>query len=194
MMEEKSEKAHVHGGKSSRGTLNPAMIISTAGVKPGDVFLDAGCGDGYLSIAASQIVGSSGKVYAVDIDEHSISGLKREISERGLGNIEAMVADVTSNIPLADNTADVVLMANVLHGFVANGDTDSVMKEIVRVTKPGGKLAVVEFKKEDVRVGPPLKIKLSPEGVEKIASSYGFLGPIVSEVGQYHYQVMLTKR
>jgi tRNA A58 N-methylase Trm61 len=80
----------------------PCQDTHSCRVKPGDVFLDAGCGDGYLSIAASRIVSSSGKVYAADIDEHSISSLKREIEEMGLGNIEAMVADVTKSIPLAE--------------------------------------------------------------------------------------------
>ncbi len=184
---------HVHHGRSSRGVLDPARILTAAGVKPGDVFLDAGCGDGYLSIAASRIVSSSGKVYAADIDEHSISSLKREIEEMGLGNIEAMVADVTKSIPLAEAVADVVLMANVLHGFVANGETDGVMKEIARVTKPGGKLAVVEFKKEDAPVGPSLRIKLSSDDVEEIASRFGFADPSISEAGEHHYQIMLVK-
>jgi ubiquinone/menaquinone biosynthesis C-methylase UbiE len=75
-------------------------------------------------------------------------------------------------------------MANVLHGFVANGETDGVMKEIARVTKPGGKLAVVEFKKEDAPVGPSLRIKLSSDDVEEIASRFGFADPSIYRGGR----------
>ncbi|MGZ7049335.1 MAG: class I SAM-dependent methyltransferase, partial [Methanobacterium sp.] len=61
---EKSGK-HFHHGRSSREILDPSMVLKIIGLKKGDVFLDAGSGDGYMSLAASSIVGDEGKVYAV---------------------------------------------------------------------------------------------------------------------------------
>ncbi len=188
-MDEKSEKRHEHKGRSSRGLLDTRKILGNIGLKMGDSFLDAGCGEGHFSIEASEFVGPEGNVYAMDIDEAAIAGLKREISDKGISNIQAIVADITKKIPLPDGSVDVAFMSNVLHGLVANGEADATMSEIVRVTKKGGIFSVVEFKKAQSPMGPPLSIRLSPEDVGMLAGKYGFRKQNVSEVGPYHYNI-----
>ena len=66
-MTDKSEKKHFHHGKSSKDILDAEFVLNSIGLKKGDIFLDAGSGDGYMSLAASKIVGEKGKVYAVEI-------------------------------------------------------------------------------------------------------------------------------
>ncbi len=190
-MDEK-KKMHEHKGRSSRGFLDASKILGDIGLKEGDYFLDDGCGDGYISIAASEIVGKNGRVYAVDIDEEAIAGLNMEISKKGISNIEATVADA-AKVPVPDESIDVAFMANVLHGLAANGEADAAMKEISRVTKMGGKFSVVEFKKIQSPMGPPLSIRLDSEEVEALAGKYGFRNERVSEAGQYHYVLILVK-
>ena len=53
--------------KTSRNILKAGEVIGELDLKIGDKFLDAGCGDGYISIEVSEIVGSQGMVYALDI-------------------------------------------------------------------------------------------------------------------------------
>lgn len=190
-MEEKKER-HEHKGRSSRGFLDARKILGDIGLKAGDYFLDDGCGDGYVSIAASEIVGKNGRVYAIDIDEEAIAGLKREISEKSISNIEAIVADAAL-IPVPDESIDMAFMANVLHGLVANGEADAAMSEIARTTKKGGKFSIVEFKKAQSPMGPPLSVRLSPDEVEALVGKYGFKKEKVSEAGQYHYTIILLK-
>ena len=60
-------------------------------------------------------------------------------------------------------------MSNVLHGLVENGEADSTLNEIARVTPYNGKLAVVEFKKQESPMGPPLSRRLNPDDVEVLA-------------------------
>jgi ubiE/COQ5 methyltransferase family. len=81
----------------------------------------------------------------------------------------------------------------VLHGLVANGEWERALKEVVRVIKPHGKLAIVEFKKIETPMGPPLSIRLSPEEVEMLAKGYGFSKVAVKEAGPYHYSIILGK-
>lgn len=180
---------HVHHSRSTRDILSADNVLSAAGLKSGDVFLDAGAGDGFISIAASTIVGKEGKVYALDAYPPSIEMVEKEVKEKGIKNLEAMVADLTKRIPLNDNSVDVCVMANVLHGFVENEEVSEVIPEIKRVIKPGGIFAVVEFKKMEGSPGPPFNIRLNPQDVDDIVSEYGFETVETVEVGEYHYLV-----
>jgi Methyltransferase domain len=110
-----------------------------------------------------------------------------------LVNIEASVVDITKKLPLADESIRLAFMSNVLHRLVANNGTDSTLKEIARVATYNGRLAVVEFKKQESPHGPPLSIRLSPEDVEALASRYSFSRESVQEVGSYHYIIILRK-
>lgn len=193
MNNNKFEK-HCHFGRSGRSLLDPEKVIREIGLKPGDIFLDAGCGEGYFSIVASEVVGDSGKVYAIDINNEAIVNLKKEIDERNITNIKAITGDITKKIPLGNEIIDICLVANVLHGLVINKEVESTLKEISRVMKPNGDLAVVDFKKIDGPSGPPLSIRMSPEEVEKIVSWHGFKKERVVEVGKYHYAVIFSKK
>jgi ubiquinone/menaquinone biosynthesis C-methylase UbiE len=183
------KKGHVHHGKSTKGVLNPDKVLTIAGLKSGDIFLDAGCGDGYISFAASTIVGDKGKVYAMDVYPESIENVKQEAQEKGMENLEAKIVDLTDKIPLNDDSIDLCIMANVLHGFVENDETVDVMKEISRVIKPEGIFAVVEFKKMEGIPGPPMDVRLAAQDVEDILAHYGFEAMLTSEVGLLHYLV-----
>jgi ubiquinone/menaquinone biosynthesis C-methylase UbiE len=185
-----SEQRHQHAGKSSNAFLNAERVLQETGLKRGDKFLDVGCGEGHFSIAASKIVGNKGKVYAIDSYEKSIVVLKQQIHRDNIRNIEAIVADVTKDMPLPDATIDVCLMANVMHGFLANGEIPSMMTEIARVMKSGSTLAVVEFRKIDGPLGPPISIRITPEELEDLISGYGFKKNKVAEVGPFHYAAM----
>ena len=189
-MTNNSEQGHHHAGKSSKAYLNAERVLQETGLKSGDNFLDIGCGDGYFSIAASKIVSNKGKVYALDSYEKSIVALKQQIHRESIGNIEAIVADVTKKMPLPDATTDVCLMANVVHGFLANGEVPSVMAETARVMKAGSTLAVVEFQKIPGPPGPPISIRMTPEELEDLISRYGFKKNKVAEVGPFHYAAM----
>ena len=136
---------HVHHSKSTRDILSADKVLDNSGLKSGDKFLDAGCGDGFISFKASSIVGENGKVYATDVYPESIVAVKKEIKEKSINNVEAFVADLTDKIPLNDDSIDLCIMANVIHGFVENGEVEPVMKELSRVIRPDGIFAVVEF-------------------------------------------------
>jgi len=185
---------HFHHGKSSRDILDAEFILKSIGLKKGDTFLDAGSGDGYMSVAASKIVGDNGKVFAVDVWEESMEILRKEIQENDIGNIETIVADISDKIPIVDGYTDICYMGNVLHGFVQNKDYGEVIREIFRIVKPNGIFAVIEFKKIENTPGPPMNVRITPEEVETIVSGYGFKILEVIEAGKYHYGVVSVKK
>jgi ubiquinone/menaquinone biosynthesis C-methylase UbiE len=192
-MADKTGDRHEHAGRSSRAYLSAETVVAGTGLKAGDIFLDVGSADGYYSLEASRVVGGRGRVYAIDNYEASISVLKEQIEREGLGNIEAVTADATKRIPLDAGTVDVCLLANVLHGFVANGEVERVLREAARVVRAGGTLAVVEFKKVSGPPGPPLSIRMSPEEVESMVAPYGFEKVRSFEVGPHHYEMVLRR-
>ncbi len=192
-MLEKGEKRHEHHGRSSKGFLNSEKTLEDIGIDKGDRFLDLGAGEGYFSIAASQSVGKDGRVYAFDVDKDSIARLIKEIAEEKLTNIEASVADISQKIPLADESVNLAFMSNVLHGLVANNEADGTLKEVARVTAHKGRLAIVEFKKQESSMGPPLSIRLSPEDVEALVKRYDFSKEQVLEAGPHHYSIIFRK-
>jgi len=193
-MSEKGEKRHGHHGRSSKGFLDSGAILKSIGINKGDRFLDLGSGNGYFSIAASQAVGKDGLVYAFDVDADSIARLKKEVAEKTLTNIEASVIDVSQKLPLANESVNLTFMSNVLHGLVANGEADCTFKEIARVTMHNGRLAIVEFKKQESPMGPPLSIRLSSEDVDALAGGYGFSKESAQDAGPHHYTIILKKK
>ncbi len=185
---------HMHHGKTSKNILRAGEVLKATGLKQGDTFLDAGCGDGYISLEAANIVGDNGRVYALDIYPESIETVKKEIKARNSVNTEAILADVTESIPLETAKIDTVLMANVLHGFVAEGEVEEVMNNISRVLKPGGVFAIVEFRKIEGNIGPPNNVKISPEDVYDILTEYEFNIGETKLIGEYHYIVKGIKK
>lgn len=108
--------------------------------------------------------------------------------------MEAILADITENIPLNDDSIDHVIMANVLHGFVAGNEVEPVMDSINRIIKSGGIFSVVEFRKIENSPGPPFNVRLSSEQVTKILAQYGYDIIDTHEIGMFHYIVNGIKK
>ena len=149
-------------GKSSFDLIDVDAFYRELDLKKGITFLDLACGRGAYSLKASEIVGSAGTVYAVDLWQEGIEQLKASAVEENAQNIKAFVSDAGRHIPVDDQVVDVCLMATVLHDFVEDQISKEVLHEVVRVLKTDGMLAIVEFNKMDGPPGPPVHIRLSP--------------------------------
>ncbi len=180
-------------GKSSFELIDSAKFFRELDLKKGITFLDLACGWGTYALAVSEIIGQAGRVYAVDLWEEGIISLKSKAALRGIQNITALVSDVSHLIPIASALVDVCLMATVLHDFIGDHVEQGVLKEIVRVIKPQGTLAVLEYKKIDGPPGPPKSVRLTPQEVDEILFPCGFKQQRVTEVGPDHYLQIFIK-
>jgi ubiquinone/menaquinone biosynthesis C-methylase UbiE len=174
-------------GRSSFTLIDPEKVFDSLRLEPGTVFLDMACGTGQYALAASEIVGDEGLVYAVDLWEEGIATLTDETSVRGIKNIHAMVGDITKLMPVDSGCIDVCFMATALHELTLSQTVDAALSEAARVLGPDGTLAIIEFDKIERPPGPPIHIRLAPDDVERIVAPHGFIKEHITDVGPYNY-------
>lgn len=149
------------------------IVFKEIGLSKGQTFLDLGCGIGNYSFYAAEIVGNKGSVFAIDANKEAIKLLEEKRSVKNIENIFATLADITTPFKIADKSVDICFIATVLHSPQNIKNSKEFFKEIKRVLKPSGKLAIIEIKKEPTPFGPPIDIRISPDELNEIMSVHG---------------------
>ncbi|WP_231592448.1 class I SAM-dependent methyltransferase [Methanosarcina sp. Kolksee] len=122
----------------------PDKVIKRSGITEGMRILEVGCGSGAFTTFAAKVSGIKGEVYALDIQPKMLLQLKKKLSRpenRDIKNIKLVEGDV-HKLPFDDNSFDLVYTVTVLQELP---DKNRALKEMKRVMKPGGILAVTEF-------------------------------------------------
>ena len=127
------------------GFLNPSEILKKLKLKDGMTAADFGSGSGGWVIPLAKIL-EEGKVYAIDILEESLSALRAKASLEKLLNVETKLADIEKGADIPENSCDVVLMTNILFEV---DDKKTVLEEGKRILKPGGRILVVDWVKDN---------------------------------------------
>lgn len=126
-------------------------LVKELKLKPGDTVADIGAGTGYFSRRLAKLVGSSGTVFAVDIQPEMLQLLTNRMAGIGISNVVPVLGSIT-NPNLATASIDLALMVDVYHEFDFPRE---MMDAICKSLKPGGRVVFVEFRGEDPQV--PIK-------------------------------------
>ncbi len=175
-----------HGGFSldeavRRSWYNPEDVLQD--LAAGMVFADIGCGDGFFSILAAKKIGAKGKVYSVDVDASAIEKLKRKAENEGLKNITVKVGAAEETVFFI-RSVDFVFFSMVLHDFV---DPTKVLQNARKMIKPTGRLVDLDWKKQEMAFGPPVRIRFSEEYASTLIQEAGFEVDNLKDAGKYHY-------
>jgi ubiquinone/menaquinone biosynthesis C-methylase UbiE len=179
-------------GSSSIDLIDVDLFFQALALRPGISVVDLGCGPGDYSIPIAKIIGSEGRVYAVDLWEGCIEFLKSEIVRLGIANIEPLLADMSRRLPFEGESIDACLMATILHDLKENQSHDAALSEVKRFLKKGGIFAVVEFQKIDGPPGPPASIRFSPEETAMLIEPHGFIRKGLHDLGPCTYLMIYS--
>lgn len=179
-----------HNEEERRNWQHPESILKGIGLKAGDAFIDIGCGDGFFAIPASRIVGEKGRVIASDIDGASIERLRKRAVKEGIRNIELVVAPAEEAIH-CERCADFVFYGIDLHDFE---NPAKVLSNALQMIGPNGRLVDLDWKKEQMDIGPPIDIRFSIEKASSLIEAAGFKVESVKDSGRFHYQITARTR
>jgi ubiquinone/menaquinone biosynthesis C-methylase UbiE len=155
-------------------------------VHSGQTIADVGAGTGYFSLPLSQVVGSQGKIYAVDAQDEMLLLLRHKLDEAGISNVDLVHAEA-DNTGLPAGSCDLFFAANVWHEF---DDRAAVLKEAARVLKVDGQIAILDWRTDaPPEPGPPLDHRLDSSNAADALRLVGFQNIAVAHAGLYSWLV-----
>jgi len=146
----------------------PHEVIQALALAPDAVVADIGAGTGYFAVRLAGMV-PAGRVYAVDVEPDMVAYLAERAKREKRSNLVAVTA--AADNPRLTEKADVILLVNVYHHI---DQRDRYFSRLRASLKPGGRLAVIDFR-VDAPAGPPKAARIPPERVvaELKAAGYG---------------------
>ncbi len=172
--------------QARRKWQNPEAILSGIGLTPGFTFIDIGCGVGFFALPAARIVGKQGKVYGLDADAESIARLQEQVARDGLENMHLSVGRAEETV-ICEQCADIVFFGIALHDFQV---PSKAVENARSMLKPAGRLVNLDWKKEPMELGPPLRVRFDEETAAHLIEAAGFTIEAIKDSGLYHYLII----
>jgi len=171
---------------------DPKSNIEQLGKIDGMKIADFGAGIGSYTIPLAKKVGDSGRVYAIEVQKDFLSNISASAQQENLANVEVLWGDieVSGSSGLANQTVDIVVMANVL--FIVE-DKKGVVTEANRVLVPRGKILLIDWKDSYGGIGPQPEMVVSPEQTRELFEHGGFRLEKDFSAGDHHYGFIFTK-
>ena len=161
----------------------PAELVAALGLKPGDRVADLGAGTGYLERYLSKAVGPDGAVLAIDTETALVQHLRDRAENGGLENVTPVLASTDDpRIPRA--SVDLVLILDTFHHI---GDRLRYARRLREALRPGGRIAIIDWQKRELPVGPGVPHKLARGHVVEEMQQAGYELTAEPDVLPYQY-------
>jgi predicted methyltransferase len=145
----------------------PHEVIQALALKPDAVIADIGSGTGYFSVRFANMT-PKGRVYGVDTEPDMVKFLAERAKREGLKNVTAVTG--TPDDPRLPEKVDLIILVDVYHHV---GDRERYFRQLQNSLKPGGRLAVIDFRM-DSPVGPPQSARIAPGRVKDELKRAGY--------------------
>lgn len=145
-------------------------LLNALRVKPGQTVCDMGCGNGYYTVELAQRVGPTGQVLAVDVQPEMLTLLRARLDHEKIANVRPVLGQLWDP-NLGTATCDLILLVDVYHEF---SHPDQMLRAMRRALRPGGRVALVEFRLEDDEVPIKLLHKMSKAQILREFPPAGF--------------------
>ena len=167
----------------------PDLLLAELNLKPGMVVADIGAGSGYHTRRVAEVIGKTGKVYAVDVQPQMVQILSVFAREARYSNVKPILSTVDDvKLPLA--SIDLAIMVDVYHELEFPYE---VMRSIVKSLKPGGVVAFVEYRAEDANVPIKALHKMSEVQIKREAARHALEWVRTSNVLPWQHIVFFKK-
>ncbi len=148
----------------------PHEVVMALGLQPGSTVADIGAGTGYFALRFAPQVGAQGKVLAIDIEPKMLESVAKHAAEMKLSNVETILA-AEDDPRLRAASVDLVFICDVIHHIEKR---PAYYQLLTRALKPGGRVAIVDFHKRPLPVGPSPEHKIAREETIQELESAGF--------------------
>jgi predicted methyltransferase len=164
----------------------PDQIMDALGIAERSVVADIGAGGGWFTIRLARRVGTSGLVYAEDIQPQMLEATMRRVAREGLENVRRVLG--TPDDPrLPPGSCDAALLLDTYHEL---DNPVAMLRSVAKALKPQGRIGVVDFKRDGLGPGPDLEERVDPDEVVRDAEAAGLR--LVSRETFLPYQFMLV--
>ncbi len=162
--------------------------MARIGPFPGMTIADVGAGTGYFALPCAEAVGREGKVLAVDFQKEMLEKIRNKLSESGAPQNVVLVEGEVTRTTLPGDSCDLVFMANLWHEL---DDEGGVLSEVKRIIRPGGRLAILDWKADLVPPpGPPAAHRISQDNLRHVLLWHGWSVKYAENVGMYSYLII----
>lgn len=180
----------VYERQALRAELVPGWL-EALGLKAGDRVLEIGAGPGYVSFALAERVGPAGVVYAVDRSAEALAYLERLQAERGVTQIQPIVADAAT-LDGAGLQPDSALVTMVLHHA---DDPAGILGTVAGLMPAGAPVVIGEFDPDGpCEVGPPRASRLARKELLAWCEAAGVIVRRTLNQTPEHYLIVAERR
>jgi len=163
----------------------PDQIMDKLLIAEGSVVADLGAGGGWFTMRLASRVGPNGIVYAEDVQSQMIEAITRRITRAQLRNVRTVLGTQTD--PRLPQPIDAALFVDTYHELE---QPVLLLRKVAEVLKPGGRIGIIEFKKDGWGPGPPMDERMDPEPIVRDAEAAGLR--LLSRESFLRYQYMLV--
>ena len=180
--------------EATKTTLfNVGAILGKLGVEERQEVAELGCGNNGLFIfSLARLVGKEGRVYAIDILKSSLEEIKKEATNRNMPQITTIWSnlEIFKATKIENGKIDRALLVNVLH---QSDKRPEIIREAIRMLKRKGRLLIIEWKSEDLPLGPRPERRVKIEALKAAAPKLGLDLTEEFDAGPFHYGLIFIK-